>query len=83
MLDVGGDFRRGQMSELALNGDTLLECAELRPGEFLLELGLADEHDLKELLGPGLEVGEQPKVLQRLLAQMLRLVDEERGRPPC
>jgi hypothetical protein len=48
----------------------------------LRQLGLADEHDLHELPRVGLEVGEQPQLLEGLVGEVLRLVDDERGVAP-
>ena len=41
------------------------------------KLGLADQDDLQQLGGGGLEVREQPDLLERLRAQVLRLVHDQ------
>src|SRR5262249_56534292 len=46
-------------------------------GEALPELGLAHEKDLEELVGRGLEIREEPDLLERAVVQVLRLVDDE------
>ena len=45
--------------------------------ELVGELRLADQHDLDQLVGRGLEVGEHAEVLERLDRHVLRFVHDE------
>ena len=45
--------------------DALLELAHVRERQVLLELGLAEKHDLQQLLRARLEVGEEADFLER------------------
>ena len=56
-------------------------CASPGFEQQLAELGLADEHDAQQLPGRGLEVQEQPDLLQQLDRERLRLVEHDDARP--
>ena len=61
----------------AEHADALLELAQLRqlqPGQ---QLRLPDQDDLQDLLLGGLEVGEQPDLLEGLGVEVLGLVEDE------
>ena len=57
-------------------GDALLELADVRRAQVALQLGLAEEHDLQELLALGLQVGEEPDLLEGVQRHALGLLDE-------
>src|SRR5438105_7361195 len=76
--DVERHLRRRERAEANAERDALPELAEARIGEDRVELGLAREHDLEDLLARRLEVREQAQLLEYLRAHVLRLVDQER-----
>ena len=57
-------------------GDAVLELAHVAPGEHFVELGLAEEDQLEELVAAGLQIGKQPDLLQRGLGHGVRFVDQ-------
>ncbi len=57
--------------------DALAQLAKAAFVELVAQLGLADERDLQQLALVGLEVRQQPHLLEQLAAQVLRLVDQE------
>ena len=58
-------------------GDALRELAQLGAVQQFAQLRLADQDDLQQLLGLGLEIGEQPHLLEHLGREVLRLVDHQ------
>src|SRR5438132_3933940 len=58
--------------------DALAELAECRVGELPLELGLAREQDLQDLLARRLEIREKPELLEHAGVEVLRFVDQQR-----
>jgi hypothetical protein len=79
--DEGADLLVAQPLEPVADRDALGYLAERRVLELGLELRLAHQDDLQELLGGRLQVGDEAQVLQDLGAQVLGLVDEENHRP--
>ena len=74
--------------QLVTNRDSLIELPQLRRPQDVLEIELPDEHDLQQLLLVGLEVRQDPNLLEHLekhrafavqLADMENRVD--RGEP--
>ncbi len=57
--------------------DALGELPQLAPREDVAQLRLPHEHDLDELLGVGLQVRDEPDLLDHLGREVLGLVDEE------
>ena len=55
-------------------------CRSSGDSEHHVELGLPDQDDLDQLGGVGLEVREQPDLLERLAVEVLRLVDRSAAR---
>ena len=72
---VGLLARQGR--QVVAGGDALRELPQLAPSQHLRELRLADEDDLDELLGVGLEVGDEADLLEDLGREVLGLVDEQ------
>ena len=62
--DIGARIRLVERQEVITGGDPLRELTQILPSEQRDELGLADEHDLEELLLLRLEIGEQAQLLQ-------------------
>ena len=48
-------------------------------GEAAAQLGEADEQQAQAVLGVHLEIGEQAQILEHVVAQVVRLVDDEHG----
>ena len=62
---------------MVLGGHALGELAQLAAGEHLLELRLAHEHDLDQLLGVRLQVRDEADLLEHVGGEVLGLVDQE------
>ncbi len=56
----------------------LAQLAESRIRQPRVQLGLPREHDLQDLLAPGLQVRQQPQLLENRRIEVLRLVDQQR-----
>ena len=66
----------------AEKADALAQLAQVGSGQPDIQLGLAEQHDLQQLAGLGLQVAEQPDGLQGLVRQGLRLVDQHHHSAP-
>ena len=66
-----------------LERDALAQRRELGRGQHVAQLGLTRQHDLQQLLGVGLEVREQPHLLEQAAVEVLRLVDHEHRVEPA
>src|SRR5262252_1066383 len=77
--DVVPRFLRGQGQDAAAKTDALLELAQLGTIQLVQELRLPDEKDLEQLLRIGLEVREEPDLLEGFEAQVLGLVEGQHG----
>src|SRR5581483_1932418 len=64
---------------LVPNRDALIELAQLGRAQQRLEIQLADEDDLQQLLFVRFEVREDANLLEHRHRQVLRLVDDEHG----
>ena len=71
--------------ELPTQGNALGELPEFGTLEEGVELGLAEQDDLEQLLGRRLQVRQQPKLFEDNGIEILRLVDDDNrpstGRP--
>ena len=81
MLDVAIGLGRVQRQQVVARRDALGQLAQVGARGQVLELGLTDEHDLQQLVTRGLEVGEQPDLLEYLGREVLRLVDHGNRAP--
>src|SRR5579862_7682453 len=77
VADVALGIGARQGLEVVADSDALPELAEIPGVQFLAQLGLADQDDLKELSLIGLEVGEEPHLFEELVVEILGLVDEQ------
>jgi hypothetical protein len=77
VADVVLRLLAAQRGQVVARGHALGELAQLVPAQHLLQLRLAHEHDLDELLGVRLQVRDEADLLQHLRREVLRLVDEE------
>ena len=77
MSDVVLGLRAAERGEMVLGGHPLRELPQLAAGQHLLQLRLAHEHDLDQLLGVRLQVRDEPDLLEHLGREVLGLVDEE------
>ena len=76
MIHIRGRFGARQRVEVIAAGDALGELAQLDARQHFAQLGLTDQDDLQQLLRRGLEVREQPHLLERFRRQVLRLIDD-------
>ena len=76
MVHVPGDAGGVERRQLAADGDALIHLPHLRQPEARSQLGLADEHDLQELLAT-FQLREDANLLEQRQRQVLRLVDDE------
>src|ERR1700729_2182177 len=56
--------------------DALTKLPKIPAIQFLLEFGLTGQHNLEELFGGSLEVGQQPDFFKHLPGEILRLIDD-------
>src|SRR5215813_7923164 len=77
--DVVTRFFRGQGQDAAAKPDALLELAQLGAIQLVQELWLSDEENLQQLLRIGLEVREEPDLLEGFETQVLGLVEGQHG----
>ena len=62
---------------MKVGGHPLSKLLQLRCPEHVLELRLADQNDLEELMLVDVDVRQHPEFLERLQAEVLRLVDNQ------
>ncbi len=77
MADVFRGLVAVERLEVPPYRDPLVQLRQIRTAEDGAQLRLADEHDLQELLGLGLEIREQAQLLEHHRRQVLRLVDDD------
>ena len=65
--------------QLGAQDDPLLELAQRRVVQALRQLRLADEDDVDQLGRRRLEVRQEPDLLEQLVREALRLVDDDGG----
>ena len=68
-----------QRVEVVARDHPLRQLLHAGLGEPVAQLRLPDQHDLQQLVGVGLEVGQQAQLLQHVRRQVLRLVDHEQA----
>ena len=68
VLDVALHLQARQRAQVIAHRDPLAELAQARRVQLLAQLGLAEEDDLQELALVGLQVRQQPYLLQQLAA---------------
>ena len=61
--------------------DAVAQLAQLVLRQGLVELGLAEQHDLQQLVPVRLQVGQQPHLLEGVLGHDVRLVDQDHHAP--
>ena len=74
-------LRGRERPEVVARRDALRELAQIRLREQTGELGLPDQEDLEQLLFRGLEIGEQAHLLEHLVREPVRLVDDDHRAP--
>jgi len=72
-----------QRIEVIAAGDALRQLAQILARQQLAQLRLANQDDLQQLLGFGLQVGEQPDVLEYLGGEVLASSTIRTTRRPC
>ena len=77
MTHVRRGLVRGQRIEVISAGDALRKLPQLGAIQQFAQLRLADQDDLQQLLRLGLEIREQPDLLEHLGREILRLVDHQ------
>ena len=63
-------------------GDSLRQLAQIGAVQQFAKFRLPDQNDLQQLLRGGLQIGQQPDLLQHLGGQVLRLVHDHDDAPP-
>ncbi len=63
-------------------GDALGELPQFIAIQQIAQFGLTDQDDLQQLLGVGLQIGEQPHLFEHLGREVLRLIDTSTTRLP-
>ena len=57
-------------------GDAFFQLAHIRQRKMLVQLGLAEQHNLHQLVVAGFQVGQQPDLLQGLQRHGMRLINQ-------
>ncbi len=70
-----------QRLQVAARGDALRELPQVVAVQQLTQFRLADQDDLQQFLRIGLEIGEQPHLLEYFGGEILRLVDNQHRAP--
>ena len=68
---------RRQRLDRALEADALLELAQVGLGQQVVQLRLAAEDDLQQLVAVGLEVQEQANLFEQVLGQQVGFVNDQ------
>ena len=82
VLDVGRSIGAVQGLQLKAVHHPVAHLAQLGQGQQRVQLGLAEEHDLQQLVLGRFQVGQELDLLQRFGRHGLRLVDEHHRAPP-
>jgi hypothetical protein len=77
MLDIQLRVGFRQRSQVEAQADALRQLDQTRRVQLLVELGLTRQDDPQHLLLGGLDAGQQADLLQHLVRQVLRLVDDQ------
>ena len=77
VLDVRRGLAPRERPDVPAERDPLVQLHELGVEQEHAQLGLPDEDDAQQLLGGGLEVREEPELLQDLDRERLGLVDDD------
>src|SRR5207237_849035 len=77
MRDVRRDRFFVERLQLVPNGAALVELPQLRRSQQRLQVQLSDEDDLQQLFLVGLEIRQDPDLLEHRQRQVLRFVDDE------
>ena len=81
VADVGKRLALSQRFEVIAAGDALRKLAQFLLCQHFAQLRLADQDDLQQLLGFGLEIGQQAHLLEHVGREVLRLVDHQHHAP--
>jgi hypothetical protein len=82
VLDVGCGIGAVQGLQFKAVHDTVAHLAQFGQGQQRVQFGLAEEHDLQQLVLGRFQVGQELDFLQRLGRHGLGLVDEHHRAPP-
>ena len=74
---VFAGFLRGQRFQPKAVSDAFFELADPILTQVVIKFGLAEQHDLQQLVGLGFQVGQQADFLQRGDRHALRFLDEQ------
>jgi hypothetical protein len=75
--EVSRHFGGGERPHAEAVRDAIAQLPQRWLGERRIEFGLAEQHDLQELVPARFEVGKEPYLLERVLRHDVRLVDED------
>jgi len=79
--DVGCGIGLVEPVQGRLQADALLQLHQGRIVEIAIQLRLAAEDDLQQLLACGLQIGELADLLEHFRLEILRLVDDQERKP--
>ena len=66
----------GQRHQSETVGNALAQLADIRLAQILIQLGLAEQHDLQQLVVFGFQIGQQAHFFQRCQRHALRFFDK-------
>src|SRR5690554_3171263 len=77
VLQVGRQFRLVDGIQVVTGGYPLVQLAQFRQGQDVLQFRLAQQHYLQQLFLGGFQVGQQAQLLQHFCGEVLGLVDNQ------
>ncbi|MDT4843669.1 hypothetical protein FQZ97_776040 [compost metagenome] len=83
VLDVLPGLGLVECVEVKARDHALCELLQFGLGQQVAQFGLADQDDLQQLAGVGLQVGEQAQLFQHVGRQVLCFIDDEHGVLSC
>ena len=79
MGEVGLELVAVEAGQVLAHDEALGEGFMHGHGEAAAQFGEADEQQAQAVLGIHGEIGQQPEILEHVVAQVVRLVDDEHG----
>ena len=77
MGDIGSDLLLVEWFQLVADRHTLIELPHARRAQHVLEIQLAHQDDLQQLVFVRLEIRQNPDLLEDMERQVLCLVDDQ------
>ena len=76
-LQIFGDVVSHQRFEREIMGDSFLQLTHVGARQYLVQLGLAEEHQLQQFVAIRFEIGQEPNVFQRFRRHGMGFIDED------